>query len=74
MECKADHLIEDRCFGLTKREYMAIEFTKALAGSESFIKQHIDDNGVYSDTFKGIVKNGISLADELINQLNNPNK
>jgi len=61
-------------FGFTKREHIAIEFTKALASSESFINQYIEDNGVYGDTFKGIVKNGLALADELIKQLNKDEK
>jgi hypothetical protein len=53
----------DQHLGLTKREHMAIEFTKALAISA--------DRTVRLDN---MAKFGIDLADELIKQLNKTTK
>lgn len=47
--------------GLTKREHMAIEFTKAYASSE-YVAGHVP--------IEDMAKFGILLADELIKQLN----
>lgn len=52
----------DNDAGLTKREYMAIEFTKAYAGSD-----YVANSGV---SHENIAKWGIKMADELIKQLN----
>lgn len=47
--------------GLTKREHMAIEFTKALVSYSGTINAH---------DIPSTVERGIKIADELIKQLN----
>lgn len=51
--------------GLTKREHMAIEFTKALTAHNGTMYEH---------TVESNVRRAIKLADELIRQLNSEDK
>lgn len=57
--------MELRYEGLTKREHMAIEFTKAILSTGTALKP-----GTSNET---ICLTALSIADELIKQLNNEN-
>lgn len=59
---KGTQVLELRYKGLTKREHMAIEFTKAYANSN-----YVANSGV---PYQQIAEWGIRMADELIKQLN----
>ena len=71
MECNPNEPIDTVCsdrlgqtiyFGLTKREHMAIEFTKAILTAGNSLKPNTSN--------ETICIAGITLADELIKQLN----
>lgn len=62
MKTIPEQLVRNNVHGLTKREHMAIEFTKAIIG-----------NPTTKDVVK-ICADALMVADELIKQLNQPNQ
>jgi len=52
--------------GLTKREHMSIEFTKALLSRNIYTRKELNEGGVLD-----IAETALNQADELIKQLNN---